>query len=193
MIVLTVAGEKHWEFEKRCNVPKDIQHWFIKDNGSGKHHWLNTAISCFKDNAIVALLDADDIATPEMFNPKRLKYLEEYDLIYGDYERFGAKTGVYKSREFDRELFKSENFIPYSTIITKAWLLKKELYPDEGKCSDWIYLHKLLKHTDKFKYVPGIVCKYDTSNSYFTSNIPVWRKIKRLTENWIAKQKIKIS
>lgn len=190
MIVLTVAGEKHWEFYNRCNVPIEM-HLFINDAGLGKHFWLNEAFHAFNDDTIVALLDADDIATPEMFNPERLKYLEEYDLIYGDYERFGAKTGVYKSREFDKELFKSENFIPYSTVITKAWLLKKELYPDEGKCSDWIYWHKLLKHTDKFKYVPGIVCKYDTSNSYFTSNIPVWRKIKRLTENWIAKQKIK--
>ena len=198
-IVLTAYGDKHKDLLDRCkkSLPDDVIHSTQFDWGNGKAWAMNNLIKNLNDDDIVFLIDADDMAYPEWFEADRLALLKDYDLVYGDCLNATAITDqdvfgkYFWSRPFWTELLKRENYIPYSTVIVKGWLLKKVGYDDTPHVGDWMTWHKMLQHTNKFVYYPGVCCIRDTSTSYFdTGNkYVVW--LKRKIRNYFAKRNIK--
>lgn len=180
--VLTAFGSKHAELLERLkkSIPGEVRFTYQWDHNHGKAYAMDLMFDRIDDDDICLLCDADDWFLPSAFSPERLKWLETYDLIYGDCFNAGKDVRAYVSRGFDREELRVRNYIPYSTVVTKGWLLKKERYPTEKHVGDWIYWNKLLRHTNKFAYIRGIVTYRDVTTSYYASNIPVYRKIKRI-------------
>jgi len=189
--VLTVCGEKHAPLIKRCSgsIPSRVVHNVIYDHlNKGKHIKFNKLVESVKDDDICFLIDADDWYKPNAFYASRINLMKTYDFVYGDY--IDTNDVVYKSRDFDKKLLKKINYIPYSTVMVKGWLLRVG-FDDTPHTGDWITWHKILQLTDKFHYEPGIVCVRDVSTSYFDDHRPIIGKIKRLIRNYRAKQKIK--
>lgn len=193
-VVVTAYGDKHRYLLDRCkaSLPTGIIHDTQFDWWNGKAWAMNKILHRLNDTDIVFMLDADDVASEDWFSQDRLRLLNEFDLIYGDcYLTDGFNKTMFKSRPFDVELLKCENYIPYSTVITKGWVLKKVGYDETEHVGDWLTWHKILQFTDKFVYCPGICCVRDVSTSYFdTGNkYSVW--LKRKIRNYYAKRKIK--
>jgi len=189
--VLTVCGEKHAHLIDRCkkSIPKGIRHDIIFDSlNVGKHIQMDKLVEDISDDDICFLIDADDWYKPNAFYSSRVNLMKKYDFVYSDF--IDSNDVSYKSRPFDKELLKSINYIPYSTVIVRGWLLRVG-YDSTPHTGDWITWHKMLQLSDKFCYSPGIVCVRDVSTSYFDDHRPIIGKFKRLIRNYRAKQKIK--
>lgn len=175
---LSVYGISHVDLVNRCDnsVPSNVQFISKFDYGKGKAHALNLLIADLNDDDICFLIDADDEATPLMF--ERTELMKDYEVVYGD-----SLNGdvVYKSKPFDIELLKKENYIPYSSVMIRGSVLKNNPYPTEvSYAADWLYWNRLAKNGYKFHYEPSVVVMRDVSSSMFLSKIPVYRKLKRL-------------
>ena len=146
-----------------------------------KSETLNNAMWSIETNYI-AFLDADDYYVPSPFSHA---VLGEYDIIYFDcifiYQNNTRR--YFKSKPFDRELLRKENYIPFSTIIVKTEIAKKFPIGNgyKGYGEDWVWLNQLAQAGYKFGYVPfPTVYKRQGWTSHFgTTNIPVVRKLIR--------------
>jgi len=181
--VLTACGNRHKEFIDSClsstNNMDCVHILSIDEFDEGKGVVMNRMLSGVKDDDIVALLDADDTACEGWLD--NVKYLKDYDLVYGNTLNYSPTTReLYRSRDFDKELFLKYNFIPYSGVIMKGWLAKQAPYPNIVHGADYYWWHLLLQYSDKFKYVDKIFCTRRTHTSYRSCNIPVYRKLRRL-------------
>lgn len=191
--ILTACGIKHIDYLKTClrsTESMDCEHIYEVADES-KAAIMNRLLKRVKDTDIVGVLDADDMAVRDWLNAAN--NLNKYDLIYGDVinnDKNGAVNRV-NGKRFNAEQFKTVNLIPYSGVLLRGWLAKSEPYPDISHGNDWLWWHRLLKHSDKFIYVPRICAVRRTWTSHKRCDIPVYRKVKRLYLEHKVKQLIK--
>jgi len=146
---------------------------------SGKRERLNIAIQNI-DTEWIAFNDADDMSMEYRFELE--SFLRDTDLIYTDYYTMSKKAfGYCKSRHFDKELLKKENYIPFSTIVVKTEIAKRVPFEVDvnGNGEDWIWLNDVAKITDRFYYIPKPTMIYRNFNLPY-GNIPIYGKIKRI-------------
>jgi glycosyltransferase involved in cell wall biosynthesis len=192
MKVLTAYNKQHEQFLQDCSasIPTGAEHLVQFDEGKGKAWAMNQLLKRVDDNDIVVFCDADDMLMP-LQESKFL--LLRYDLVYGnayEMDQLGNVT-LRRSQPFDLELFKKQNFIPYSGVMTWGWLAKKVAYPDYFPVEDWIWWHQLYQHSGKFGYSGCVHSKRRVWTSNVARNVPVYSKITRLIRNYKAKQIIK--
>jgi len=144
----------------------------------GKRSRLNAAIRQV-DTEWIAFNDADDMST--IFRFDYLPHTAGVDLFYSDCLSLD-KTGTkyIKSRKFDRELLKKENYIPFSSIIVRTEIAKKCRFDADvdGNGEDWIWLNDVANITRQFAYIPFVTMVYRKSPEY--GRIPIYRKMKRI-------------
>ena len=195
--ILTACGLKHTEYLSECiqSTMNFAEHLYEIDNKQeGKAAIMDRLLRKVGNYDIVGVLDADDIATPEMFSEHRLNLLNRYDVVYGDIQNVDEQgnKSLHPGRPFDRSQLYRINIIPFSGVLINGWLAKLERYPIQKHVGDWLYWNALLKHSVKFRYEPGIVSIRKTWTSYYGgSKIPVYRKVKRLLRDHNARQIIK--
>ena len=196
--VITPYNKPHQQFLDSCEVSViqasyklDVRHEIQFDWGKGQAWAIRRLLSRVNDDDIVCILDADDMAKSKMF--KNIELLKDYDLVYGDVINMdkNGNGNVYEAQPMDLEVFKKKNIIPVSGVVAKGWLLKSEEYPDLFHGKDWLFFHRLLKHSDKFHYEPGVVAIRRTWTSYKRCDIPVYRKFRRLYYNEQVKRLIR--
>ena len=117
----------------------------------GKRKRLNEAIQEVTTE-FIAFNDADDMSTLDRFH----NIPDNVDVVYSDYYELSESCRLVKSREFDRELLKQENYIPFSTIIIRTELAQQVPFEADykGNFEDWIWLNNIAQKTDKFSYRP---------------------------------------
>jgi len=192
--ILTACSIEHKKYLKSClrstHNQNCIHYYEIDKRREGKGVLMNRLLESVNDNDIVGVLDADDMAAPNWI--ERIGLMKTFDLVYGDTMNIKANDDGqrYVSRDFDKELFRKINFIPYSGTLIKGWLAKSVEYPNLVHAADWLYWHRLLQHSDSFHYAPGIVSIRRTWTSHRKCNIPVYRKIRRLYRDYKVKQLI---
>ena len=189
--ILTACGIKHERYLESCiNSVKDMDCEHIYEVADDtKAVIMNRLLKRVNNDDIVGVLDADDIAVYNWLNVD----FRNYDLVYGNVLNKN-ENGTMILREggvFDKELFKTTNLIPYSGTLLKGWLAKSEPYPDIPHGNDWLWWHRLLKHSDKFLYVPRICAIRRTWTSHKRCDIPVYRKVRRLYREYKVKEMIK--
>ncbi len=197
--IITPYNEPHAKFLSVCHSSVDRSfgtssiavHEAQFDNWKGQAWAMRKLLERVKDDDIVGILDADDMATPQMAN--NVKLLGEYDLVYGDVMNLDEKGHgkLYEAQPMDLEVFKKRNIIPVSGVVAKGWLLKSEEYPDLFHGKDWLWWWRLLKYSEKFHYEPGVVAVRRTWTSYKRCDIPVYRKLRRLYYNEQVKRLIR--
>ena len=196
--VITPYNKPHEKYFTSCEASViqtsyklDVFHDIQFDWGKGQAWAIRKLLSRVNDNDIVCILDADDMAKSKMF--KNIELLKDYDLVYGDVINMdkNGNGNVYEAQPMDLEVFKKKNIIPVSGVVAKGWLLKSEEYPDLFHGKDWLFFHRLLKHSDKFHYEPGVVAIRRTWTSYKRCDIPVYRKLRRLYYNEQVKRLIR--
>lgn len=197
--VITAYNGPHEKFLDDCKnsvdwysvIRPDLVHEIQFDWGKGQAWAIRKLLSRVNDYDIVCIMDADDMATTKMFS--NIQLLDKYDLVYGDVinvDQQGNRT-YYKAQPLDLKIFKKNNIIPVSGVVAKGWLLKREEYPDLFHGKDHLFWWKLLKHSDKFHYEPGVVAIRRTWTSYKRCDIPVYRKLRRLYYEFKLHQLIK--
>jgi len=193
--VLTACGLKHEKYLDSCKesvAANSVPHEHLVAIGdSMKGTMMNRLLKEVDDNDIVCLLDADDLADPNWLD--NAKYLDHYDLIYGDTWNIN-KDGSgerYVSKEFNWEEFQHKNFIPYSGVMLVGWLAKEVPYPNLVHAADWYYWHQLLQHSVHFGYIDKVFTTRRMWTGYRRSNIPVYRKLRRLYREYKVKKLIK--
>ena len=196
--VITPYNKPHEKYLTSCEASViqasyklDVFHDIQYDWGKGQAWAIRRLLSRVNDDDIVCILDADDMAKSKMF--KNIELLKVYDLVYGDVINMdkNGNGNVYEAQPMDLEVFKKKNIIPVSGVVAKGWLLKSEEYPDLFHGKDWLFFHRLLKHSDKFHYEPGVVAIRRTWTSYKRCDIPVYRKFRRLYYNEQVKRLIR--
>ena len=191
--ILTAVGLKHTEFISDC-VKSTIdfaEHLYeIDHKGEGKAAIMDRLLRKVNKYDIVGMLDADDMATPEMFSQHRIDLLNRYDVVYGDLHNVdeNGTVTVYSGQPFNRRELYRQNIIPFSGVLMNGWLAKREKYPTQRHVGDWLYWNSLIKHSVKFRYEPGIVAQRRTYTSYYGGGVPGLRKVKRLLRDYKARQ-----
>lgn len=190
--VLTACGIKHEQYLDSCRdsvkmLGKGVEH-IVKFGDSPKHVLMNQALKEVNDEDIVIFLDADDYLNWGVEDS--VEALEKYDLVYRDVENRDqhGEIKTYVSQPFDYDTFKKKNFIPFSGVMAKGWLVTKEDYPDNFPTEDWTYWHKLYKHSQRFGYVEGAFVTRRTWTSHVLRGIPIYSKIRRILRNRKARK-----
>jgi len=186
IIIITPYNDAHSIYLTDCinsvrqNFNEDVVHDIQYDEGRGQAWAINKLLSRVNDKDIVGLLDADDMATPNM--SLNVKFLDYYDVVYGDCMNMTSEDGgiIQRSQPMNFELFKKKNIIPASGTLIRGRIAKKGVYPDIFHGKDWHFWWSLTPYTKEFLYVEGITSQRRTWTSYKRCDIPVYRKLKRL-------------
>ena len=170
------------------NAGVDYDH--LIDTGRGfPSEARNRLLEQVNDDDYVAFLDADDYP---LWNWAEMicRHLKVFNVVYGDYIIKETKK-IYYSQEFDYDEFLKNNFIPLSTVAMEGNIAKQVRFRPIYYGEDWVFLHEVYKVTQDFFYIPlaCIVRRVDTSIN--KSNIPVYRKLRRLYRKYKVKQIIK--
>lgn len=193
MKVLTAYNEQHEKFLWECtqSVPDGFEHVIQYDEGRGKAWAMNQMLQGIADDDVIVVCDADDRLMPIIED--LVWMLDRHDLVYGDVyeEDESGNVKIYRSRSFDINVFKTQNFIPFSGVMMWGWFAKKVTYPDCFPVEDWIWWHRLYQHSQNFGYSNFVHATRRVWTSNVARNIPVYSKIRRLMRNYKAKQVIK--
>ena len=182
MKVLTAFDHRHIKYLHTCINSTGCTHLIRFDEGKGKAYAMNDLLKQVHDNDWVAVLDADDIALPAMFDKT------DADVIYGDYIELETGKKVI-SKPFDFDGFKEQNFIPYSGTLIRGKFAKTQ-YPDIWHGNDWLWWWRMIHAGAKFEYLPGARSIRRIRTSYKRCRIPVYRKWKRLQNDKKVKKQI---
>lgn len=196
--IITVSSPDHIKFIDSCKYKVknaadyaniDYEHLIKIDYlKEGQSVFRNILLKQINDNDIICFMDADDY--PSHFLFKNIKYLQTYDIIYGNY-KFIESQEIIKSNIFNKELFLKKNFIPFSGSLVRGNVAKQAIFNNIKHGNDWHYWHQLVVKGFKFKYINEIFSHRRELTSYKRSNIPVYRKLRRLYRNYKVKQMIK--
>ena len=195
--IITACCEDHKRFlpelSKKIKISCDnagVDYDHLIDTGGGPtYEKRNRLLEFIEDTDYVAFLDADDYPL-EWWAADICVKLRDHDVVYGDYIIKGAGR-IYYSQKFDYDEFLKNNFIPLSTIAMRGSIAKQVRFMPIYYAEDWVFMHEVYKITQDFFYIPGanIVRRIDTS--FNKSNIPGYRKLRRLYRKYKVKQIIK--
>ncbi len=194
---------------------KGAQCYSIRDFPAlGKGFRMNLVVPDVTEE-FINVHDADDISCVDRFERIR-PYLKDYDVIYHDVfvrrglwnNRIWRKPQVedvefieiandpdywtmHKSKEWDRERYKRESYIPASSIIVRTSIAQKVEWKTNKYGQDWIWLNLIAEHTDRFKYIPEPLLYYRGERGFTRSlkfkSVRRWnirRQIARLTRGY---------
>ena len=201
--VITICSPAHEKFLKQlvaqvqlCSAMTafDVSHKVLHDeNWQGQSMFRNQLIQN-SNSDLIAFMDADDLPetnwltkmVPEMF-------FHGYDVVYCDYRmeyKDGSKKNIY-TQPFDEARFRKVNFIPFSGSIIRTKIAQQCEFPDQPHGNDWLFWWCVYKCTKRFGYVSGLYVTRREWSSYKRSNVPVYRKLRRLWRDWKVRNQIK--
>lgn len=121
----------------------------------------NTAFG-YARGANVFVLDADNMLYPRAI--ARLHAVlraEPFDAAYTQLEYFGAKRQLGLSDVFEREQFRTGNYVDAMALVSKrAWRQVGGYTHLEGGWEDYDFWCKFIEHGLDAAYVPEILCRY---------------------------------
>jgi len=114
-------------------------------------------------------LDSDNKIRPEMLHEgiKLLDASPDIDVVYGDAEYFGEKTGLWKNGEFNLQRMMIENYIDACAMFRKSTWEKVNGYDEKMPamgCEDWDLWLRIAFDGGKFRYVNKILFDYRYSS-----------------------------
>lgn len=130
----------------------------------------NILLRQFSENAIVVLVDGDDIVYPEEKDRQIQLMKSNPDIIfsYSDYyrERDGKSKHIV-AKCFNYQRLKKYNYIPFSSVITRLSLEFKKVHHEDYLC--WLELLSGVKG-DKIYYHPTPTFKYTETRESLSGN-----------------------
>ena len=173
-LIIADASDDKEILKKICDQKSDSRIKYLLLSGNkGISENTNNALDVIKGD-YVALLDHDDILTPDAFLrvieniisfKKRCK--KEPDVIYSDEDKTGWDGKSFTERnskpDFDPELLLNNNYICHLTVM-KAELMKKLRFrPEYDGAQDFDLLLRAVRDGASFSHVPQILYHWRTS------------------------------
>ena len=173
-LIIADASDDKEILKKICDQKSDSRIKYLPLSGNkGISENTNNALDIIKGD-YVALLDHDDILTPDAFLrvieniisfKKRCK--KEPDVIYSDEDKTGWDGKSFTERnskpDFDPELLLNNNYICHLTVM-KAELIKKLRFrPEYDGAQDFDLLLRAVRDGASFSHVPQILYHWRTS------------------------------
>jgi len=154
------VAHRYMKEDKRIN-------YFYKDNGglgTARNYGIERA-----NGTYILPLDSDNKIRSH-FPAKAIDIMEnsnEFDIVYGNAQYFGEKTGIWRMGEFNKFRLLSYNYIDACAIIRKTVFEDIGLYeveiPHQGH-EDWELWIRALNGGKKFLYLDEITFDYRVSN-----------------------------
>jgi glycosyltransferase involved in cell wall biosynthesis len=153
--------------ENTLNVLKELTakgYNVINQANKGLGAARNTGIKVASGKYILPL-DCDNKIRPEYIS-EGIKWLDEnplLDVVYGNAQYFGEKTGIWESGEFNLQRLMIENYIDACAVYRKSTWEKVGGYDEKMPVmgyEDWDLWLRIAFQNGKFKYVNKVLFDY---------------------------------
>lgn len=153
--------------EKTLGVFKKIEEegcFILHQENQGLAKARNNGISLAKGKYIIPL-DSDNQLTKEYMTTAvdLMEKDKSIDIVYGDAEYFGEKTGKWKNKSFYIEHMLTSNHIDACAIFRKSVWIELEGYSEDMPymgCEDWNFWLKAYNNSLNFHYLNKVCFLY---------------------------------